>query len=184
MSRTTTVIESLPLNWDVIDAGFDAEEDQLFSATFIRMFGDWISHHYGPLNLSLCGNEVIGPIDHSALPDSLYGTFMEWIASGHDLGTLLDCYDGIAAEGDLDGLFGTPTLKDHHMTEDLPKITEAKYTEEFAVSLASMPEAVREGITSDDKLKAIAWGFFRLGFTQGMSHGFKTTIDAIKAANI
>ena len=59
------------------------------------------------------------------------------------------------------------------MTNDINKEIHNAHREEYAIALAGMPTQVREGITSDPKLNAIAFGFFRLGHGAGMLEGLR-----------
>ena len=60
---------------------------------------------------------------------------------------------------------------------DLTKSIPARFSEDYARALAGMSESVREAITSDEKLTAIAFGFFKLGFGDGMQYGAQAVRD-------
>jgi hypothetical protein len=47
----------------------------------------------------------------------------------------------------------------------------SRQIEQYALTLAQMPEPVRESISSDEKLNFMAFTFFKLGFANGSVFG-------------
>jgi hypothetical protein len=105
---TNATIERLPMNWSIVETcNGDQDENCRYSQLWSTLFCEWIDYHYGWADLSLCGDELIGSIDHANhpdLPDSLYESFVEWV--GGDAFDRMDAYDAMDAGGDLADLFG------------------------------------------------------------------------------